>query len=181
MIEEAERREEEGPRFEAQFKKGDRIKVTNGAFINFEGDVDEVIPDKGMVRIITTIFGRPRRWSWNTGRSRRCECGRDHGTDLMLRLIQFSGKAQRLSGNLLGLPLWARVDPGDRRPPGIDPGGLVIGGGFVSLFALLLLTVPAYRLLWVLAGGQACERRSPSAGVEAGPLPPGFGSLAGFV
>ena len=23
------------------------------------GDVDEVIPDKGMVRIITTIFGRP--------------------------------------------------------------------------------------------------------------------------
>lgn len=59
MIEAAERREEEGPRFEAQFKKGDRIKVTNGAFINFEGDVDEVIPDKGMVRIITTIFGRP--------------------------------------------------------------------------------------------------------------------------
>ena len=39
--------------------KGERIKVTNGAFINFEGDVDEVIPDKGMVRIITTIFGRP--------------------------------------------------------------------------------------------------------------------------
>ena len=58
MLEEAER-PDEGPRFEAQFKKGERIKVTNGAFINFEGDVDEVIPDKGMVRIITTIFGRP--------------------------------------------------------------------------------------------------------------------------
>jgi len=58
MLEEAERKEDEIVTA-VQFKKGDRIKVTNGAFINFEGDVDEVIPDKGMVRIITTIFGRP--------------------------------------------------------------------------------------------------------------------------
>jgi transcriptional antiterminator NusG len=41
------------------FSKGEKVKVTNGAFMNFEGEVDEVIPDKGMVRIITTIFGRP--------------------------------------------------------------------------------------------------------------------------
>ena len=58
MIEDADRPQEE-PRLEAQFKKGDRIKVTNGAFVNFEGEVDELIPDKGTVRIITTIFGRP--------------------------------------------------------------------------------------------------------------------------
>ena len=44
---------------EVKFGKGDKIKVTNGAFENFEGEVDEIIPDKGMVRIITTIFGRP--------------------------------------------------------------------------------------------------------------------------
>ena len=43
----------------SKYKKGDRIKVTNGAFINFEGEVDEIMPDKGMVRIVTTIFGRP--------------------------------------------------------------------------------------------------------------------------
>jgi len=42
-----------------QFKNGDKVKVTNGAFENFEGEVDEIIPDKGMVRIVTTIFGRP--------------------------------------------------------------------------------------------------------------------------
>ena len=42
-----------------EYKKGDKIKVTDGAFSNFEGEVDEIIPDKGMVRIITTIFGRP--------------------------------------------------------------------------------------------------------------------------
>ena len=41
-----------------EYKKGDKIKVNNGAFQNFEGEVDEIIPDKGMVRIITMIFGR---------------------------------------------------------------------------------------------------------------------------
>ena len=57
MLEEAERKEE--PVSPVAFHKGDKIRVNNGAFQNFEGEVDEVIPDKGMVRIITTIFGRP--------------------------------------------------------------------------------------------------------------------------
>jgi transcription termination/antitermination protein NusG len=58
MLEEAERPEDE-PALRTEYRQGDKIKVTNGAFINFEGVVDEIIPDKGMVRIITTIFGRP--------------------------------------------------------------------------------------------------------------------------
>jgi transcriptional antiterminator NusG len=58
MLEEAERPQDQ-PKLDAQFKKGDRIKVTDGPFINFEGDVDEILADKGMVRIIATIFGRP--------------------------------------------------------------------------------------------------------------------------
>lgn len=58
MLEEAERPEEEAS-LKTEYKKDDKIKVTNGAFINFEGHVDEIISDKGMVRIITTIFGRP--------------------------------------------------------------------------------------------------------------------------
>ena len=58
MLEEAER-PEEAPGLKTEYQKGDKIKVTNGAFVNFEGQVDEIIPDKGMVRIITTIFGRP--------------------------------------------------------------------------------------------------------------------------
>jgi transcriptional antiterminator NusG len=58
MIEEAER-PDDAPSLKTEYKQGDKIKVTNGAFINFEGNVDEIIPDKGMVRIITTIFGRP--------------------------------------------------------------------------------------------------------------------------
>ena len=58
MLEEAER-PDDAPSLKAEFKKGDKIKVTDGAFINFEGEVDEIMPDKGMVRIVTTIFGRP--------------------------------------------------------------------------------------------------------------------------
>jgi transcriptional antiterminator NusG len=57
MLQEAEKPAEAA--LPTAFNKGDKIKVTNGAFENFEGEVDEVIPDKGMVRIITTIFGRP--------------------------------------------------------------------------------------------------------------------------
>ena len=58
MLEEAER-PDDTPNIKTEYKKGDKIKVTNGAFQNFEGEVEEIISDKGMVRIITTIFGRP--------------------------------------------------------------------------------------------------------------------------
>src|SRR2546430_418973 len=58
MLEEAERPDEEVS-LKTEYKKGDKIKFTNGAFINFEGNVEEIMPDKGMVRIVTTIFGRP--------------------------------------------------------------------------------------------------------------------------
>ena len=40
------------------FKKGDRVKVREGPFENFEGDVDEINTHKGTVRVIVTIFGR---------------------------------------------------------------------------------------------------------------------------
>ena len=59
MLEEAEKPGRRRHASTTEYKKGDKIKVTNGAFENFEGEVDEIIPDKGMVRIITTIFGRP--------------------------------------------------------------------------------------------------------------------------
>jgi transcription termination/antitermination protein NusG len=59
MLEEAEKAESDEVSLKTEYKKGDKIKVTNGAFQNFEGEVEEIIPDKGMVRIITTIFGRP--------------------------------------------------------------------------------------------------------------------------
>jgi transcriptional antiterminator NusG len=58
MLEEADR-PEEAAQLRTDFKKGDRVKVTTGAFMNFEGEVDEILQDKGTVRIITAICGRP--------------------------------------------------------------------------------------------------------------------------
>ena len=43
----------------AGMKKGDAIKVKEGPFENFEGEIDAVFPDKGQVRVIVSIFGRP--------------------------------------------------------------------------------------------------------------------------
>jgi len=40
------------------FKAGDRVKVTEGPFENFEGVVDEINSQRGTVRVIVTIFGR---------------------------------------------------------------------------------------------------------------------------
>src|SRR5436853_929786 len=58
MLEEAERPEGDA-KLNVEYKKGEKIKVTEGPFINFEGEVDEILPDQGKVRIITAIFGRP--------------------------------------------------------------------------------------------------------------------------
>ncbi len=58
ITEEAERPEETAS-LKTEYVKGDKIKVTEGAFENFEGEVDEILSDQGKVRIITTIFGRP--------------------------------------------------------------------------------------------------------------------------
>jgi transcriptional antiterminator NusG len=58
MLEEAER-PDDGPQLKTEYKKGDKVKVINGPFENFEGEVDEILGEQGKVRIITTIFGRP--------------------------------------------------------------------------------------------------------------------------
>jgi transcription termination/antitermination protein NusG len=49
---------QEGAPVSVEFAKGDQVKIKEGAFENFEGAVDEVLPDKGLIRVIVTIFGR---------------------------------------------------------------------------------------------------------------------------
>ena len=51
-------RPEDGATLAVEFKKGDPVKIKEGAFEGFEGSVDEVLPDKGLIRVIVTIFGR---------------------------------------------------------------------------------------------------------------------------
>ena len=49
---------QEGAPVSVDFAKGDQVKIKEGAFENFEGEVDEVLPDKGLVRVVVMIFGR---------------------------------------------------------------------------------------------------------------------------
>jgi len=51
--------QEEKPKVKIDFKKGDSVKIKEGPFENFDGLVEAVMPAKGMVRVIVTIFGRP--------------------------------------------------------------------------------------------------------------------------
>jgi transcriptional antiterminator NusG len=41
------------------FEKGDAVTVADGPFATFTGYVDEVFPDKGKVKVMVSIFGRP--------------------------------------------------------------------------------------------------------------------------
>jgi transcriptional antiterminator NusG len=52
------RRPEETPTVKMEFAKGDHVIIREGPFENYEGTVDEVLPDKGLVRVLVTIFGR---------------------------------------------------------------------------------------------------------------------------
>lgn len=57
MLLEAEK-PEEAPSIKVEFKKGDMIKIREGAFENFEGVVDSIDSQRGIVSVIVTIFGR---------------------------------------------------------------------------------------------------------------------------
>jgi transcriptional antiterminator NusG len=49
---------EEAPSIKVEFKKGDLIKIREGAFENFEGVVDSIDSERGIVKVIVAIFGR---------------------------------------------------------------------------------------------------------------------------
>jgi transcriptional antiterminator NusG len=49
---------DEAPSIKVEFQKGDHIKIREGAFENFEGTVDSIDAERGIVKVIVTIFGR---------------------------------------------------------------------------------------------------------------------------
>jgi len=50
--------ESEEPRVQVDFKVGERVRVTEGAFAEFQGQVHEIDLDRGKARILISIFGR---------------------------------------------------------------------------------------------------------------------------
>ena len=49
---------EDKPKLKIDFQKGDSVRIKEGSFENFEGVMEEVVADKGLVRVTITIFGR---------------------------------------------------------------------------------------------------------------------------
>lgn len=59
--------EEEG-QVNFDFEVGQRVRIREGSFENFEGSIDELLPDKGQVKVSIMVFGRPTPIafeSWN--------------------------------------------------------------------------------------------------------------------
>jgi transcription termination/antitermination protein NusG len=59
IISKTEEKTDESPRLNIRVKKGDRVKINEGTFENFEGEVDNINEASGRVSVIINIFGRP--------------------------------------------------------------------------------------------------------------------------
>lgn len=49
----------EAPKVKIDVERGDRVKITEGTFENFEGTVEEVVEARGLVKVMLIIFNRP--------------------------------------------------------------------------------------------------------------------------
>jgi transcriptional antiterminator NusG len=66
------RKPEDQPTVKLVFEKGEHVTIKEGPFQGYEGTVDELLPDKGLVRVLVTIFGRQapiELEEWQIGKS----------------------------------------------------------------------------------------------------------------
>ena len=92
----------------------------------------------------------------------------------MTQFVNYYGRFQRVKGGVTGLPFLARLVLVIVALPGLLLLGLSIVAFVVSLFALLLLTVPVYRLLSALflprvEQQQGAWDAQPFNGAQGGP------------
>jgi len=58
LLNKKEEQTADAPRLKINFKKGDRVKINEGTFENFEGEVDQIDESNGRVTVMLSIFGR---------------------------------------------------------------------------------------------------------------------------
>jgi transcriptional antiterminator NusG len=52
-------KDQEEPQEEIPFMIGQAVEITEGPFTEFSGTVEDIMPDKGKVRVTVSLFGRP--------------------------------------------------------------------------------------------------------------------------
>jgi transcriptional antiterminator NusG len=58
IVAKQEEKTDEAPKLKINFNVGDRVKINEGTFENFEGDVDSIDEASGRVTVMINIFGR---------------------------------------------------------------------------------------------------------------------------
>ena len=58
IVHQEEEESTESPKLDIRFKVGDRVKVKDGTFEGFEGEVGTIDPQSGKVSVMISIFGR---------------------------------------------------------------------------------------------------------------------------
>ena len=87
----------------------------------------------------------------------------------MSRVVEYTTRFQGVRSQLVGLPAWARGVVLLAALPGLILISLSILAFLVSIAALLLLAVPAYRLMqWMTGAGRSTEASTGGVVVEQG-------------
>jgi transcriptional antiterminator NusG len=58
IVSKQEEKTDEAPKLKINFNVGDRVKINEGTFDNFEGEVDSIEEASGRVTVMINIFGR---------------------------------------------------------------------------------------------------------------------------
>jgi transcriptional antiterminator NusG len=58
IVAKSEEKSEKAPKLKIAFREGDRVKINEGTFENFEGDVESIDETNGRVTVMINIFGR---------------------------------------------------------------------------------------------------------------------------
>ncbi len=58
IVAKSEEKSEKAPKLKIAFHEGDRVKINEGTFENFEGEVDSIDETNGRVTVMINIFGR---------------------------------------------------------------------------------------------------------------------------
>jgi transcription termination/antitermination protein NusG len=50
---------DEKPKPKSVFQRGDKVRVIDGPFVNFQGAVEDINPERGRMKVSVPVFGRP--------------------------------------------------------------------------------------------------------------------------